>query len=108
MTDDEKAYHRKTAKDRKTQIVDAGLELAEQDGLKNVRRQELAEFVGIARSLITHHFGDMNGLLEEIVRAAIDQNKLKVIGEAILLGYLITADLSADMRKAAINALAES
>ncbi len=85
----------------------AGLEIAQQDGLKNVRRQELADFVRIARSLITHHFGDMNGLLTEIVQAALDQNVHKVIGEAIVLGYPAATDAPLEVKTAALNAVAE-
>jgi len=106
MNDTDPMYHRMQSEDRKAQMVAAGLMLAIKHGLPNVKRQDVADQIGIVRSLITHHFGEMDTLRKAIVDAAIAQKEYKVIGEAIVLGYSSTHDLSEYTKNKALRAIA--
>ncbi len=106
MTEDEQ-LRRMTADKRRDQILDAALEMVSQDGIQNLRRQELTEHLGISKNLINHHFGDMDALREEIVRLAVERRHLRVIGFAIAAGYATALDADDDLKEAALQSLIE-
>ena len=76
---------RKQSAVRKDEIVEVALKQAELLGLKSITRQQVAEGVGVATSLISHHFGTMNQLQRAVIRRAIKQNSIPVVAQAVVL-----------------------
>lgn len=58
---------------RKQQIVDAGLALADADGVDNVTRDAIAERVGVSGAAVQYHFNTVKQLRRAIKRAAVAQ-----------------------------------
>lgn len=64
-------------------MLNAALTLATRHGYQNVTRKQIADVIGVAESLVSHHFGTMANLRRALVRHAIAQECLVVVGQAI-------------------------
>ena len=64
---------------RQNQILKAALELAIKKGLKNITRDELADYTHISRGLIHRYFGGFDNLKDKmdihIIKQIIEDNK---------------------------------
>ena len=87
---------RRSAQDRRAEIVDAARRTALRDGLENVTLRSLGEELGVAGSLVSHYFPAVDDLLAEAFAAAtgdeLDQAFDSVTDEsdpvAVLAGIL--------------------
>lgn len=87
---------------KRLDILLAGMQLAEEKGLNNVTRQDIAEYLGIAPSLVSHYFGEMQTMREAIARQAAKANNLNVILQAMVLGYPVKEFTTREQRALAI------
>lgn len=69
---------------RKAQVLAAALVLANADHYQRLSRNQIAEAVGISGPSIQYHFKTMAKLKRDIVRAAIRQEDLGVIAQALI------------------------
>ena len=68
---------------RKSTIVDAALTLAERDGFTGFTRDAVATAAGCSMGLVNHHFGTMNQLRRDVMRAAIRQGVIAVVAQGL-------------------------
>jgi AcrR family transcriptional regulator len=68
---------------RKEELLDAALALAKKHGYQNVTRNQIAEKVACAPSLIHHYFNTMNQLRRAIISAAIHQKEFTVLAQGL-------------------------
>ena len=68
---------------RQNQILKSALELAIKKGLKNITRDELADYTHISRGLIHRYFGGFDNLKDKILAIAIQQEILPILAEHI-------------------------
>jgi AcrR family transcriptional regulator len=61
---------RKSAEDRRAEIVAAATEVALSEGLEQITLRSVADRLGVAGSLVSHYFPSIDGLLAEAFRAA--------------------------------------
>lgn len=69
--------------DRKQQILDAAVKLAETKGYSHVTRDNIAACAECAPALISNYFGTMISLRRDIMRAAIRMRSLPVIAQGL-------------------------
>ena len=74
---------RKTADDRREQCIEVALELARHKPYWKVSRNEIADAVGVAGSVVQWHFGTVKNMRRQIMRAAIQAERLDIIGQGI-------------------------
>ena len=74
---------RKTADDRREQCIETALELASHKPYWKVSRNEIADAVGVAGSVVQWHFGTVKNMRRLIMRAAIKAERLDIIGQGI-------------------------
>ena len=63
---------RRTAEEAKSMILDAAERRLRELGPAGIKLQELAADVGVSHPAILHHFGSRDGLVEAVVRRALD------------------------------------
>lgn len=68
---------------RSASLLHAAAELAKKHGYQNVTREQIAKAAGVSEALVSHHLGTMPNMRRALVRHAIANNILIVIGQAI-------------------------
>lgn len=74
---------RKKADDRREECIQAALELAKDKPYWRVSRNEIADAVGVAGSVVQWHFGTVKKMRRQIMRAAIQAERLDIIAQGI-------------------------
>lgn len=96
---------RKTPEARRKEIVAAALHIAQRDGFQALDRTKIAEYAGCSVSLIQRYFATVKQLRRKVVRAALQSNKLVIVGQAIAAGEPSTNNLDPDIRRKALESL---
>lgn len=90
---------------RRDLILHRVLDMSEEHGYRQVTRPMIADRLGISERLITHHFGTMKQFQRDLVRAALQARRLKVIGQAIAAGDSHVKDIDPILRAEALSSL---
>src|SRR6266852_225455 len=72
---------RRTAEEAKSMILDAAEKRLRELGPGGIKLQELAADVGVSHPAILHHFGSRDGLVEAVVRRALDTLREAILEE---------------------------
>lgn len=72
---------RRTAEEAKLMILDAAEKRLREYGPAGIRLQELAADVGVSHPAILHHFGSRDGLVEAVVRRALETLRAVLLEE---------------------------
>jgi len=72
--------------DRYDAIIETALQLSEELGYTNIKRDQLCEAAGVSKGLVNHHFKDMAGLREMIMQTAVDQKLEAIIAQGLAAG----------------------
>lgn len=72
---------RRTAADRRAEIVSAATRIALRDGLESVTLRSIGEELGVAGSLINHYFDSIDDLLAEAFANAAHAEIVTIFGE---------------------------
>lgn len=72
---------RRTAEEAKSMILDAAEKRLRELGPAGIKLQELAADVGVSHPAILHHFGSRDGLVEAVVRRALDVLRATLLEE---------------------------
>lgn len=75
---------RLTANNRRAQCIEAALKLAEDKPYWKVTRNEIADECKVAGSVVQHHFGTVKQMRRQIMRAAIQAERLDIIAQGIV------------------------
>ena len=97
---------RKTADERREQILNAGLHLARKHGYQNVTREQIADRLGMKSSVLHHYFGTMTKYRRALVRCAITRNDVTVLGQALAAGDRHAKRAPEALRRRAARAIA--
>lgn len=73
------------AKQRISNILTAGLELAKEHGYQNVTREAIAEKAGMSTGLVSTRMGTMKELKRKLMREAIRVECLPVIAQGLAM-----------------------
>lgn len=94
-----------TARDRRAQILTAGLPVAEKKGYTRVTRDDLAEAAGVPPSLVSYHLGTMADVRRHLMREAIRAECLPVIAQGLAMGDARAKKAPEDLRRRAVTLL---
>jgi AcrR family transcriptional regulator len=70
---------RRNADEARTAILDATEKRLAASGPASIRLQEVAADVGVSHPTVLHHFGSREGLVEAVVRRALDSLEAKLL-----------------------------
>lgn len=94
--------------DRRKQLIETALKLAEGRDYTRITRDEIAAEAGVVGSVIHHQFGTMAKLRREIMRAAVAEERLAVICQGIATGDRQALEAPAELRLRALQSLVDS
>lgn len=89
---------------RKEQVIEAALSLAAKSHYLEVGREEIASALGFSASTIRYHFKTLTQLRKEVVRAAVKQEHLAVIAQAVTANHPQAVKVSKALRRRALMA----
>ena len=92
-------------KDRRDEILQAALNVAEKVGCKQLTRIQVAQKARCAESLVSSYFGTMAQFKRTIMRAAIRTERLKIIAYGIVEKDKHALKASADLKQRALSSL---
>lgn len=97
---------KRTAEERRSEILGKALELAEKVGYNRVTREALGERLGYASSsLIAHHMGSAADLKRKIMREAVRTENLAVVAQGLVLKDRVALKAPEDLRTRALESL---
>lgn len=70
---------------RRTELLDVALKLAERLGADKITHDCVAERAGVARSLVAHYFGTATQLRRDVMRAAVKQRLVVIVARGLAL-----------------------
>ena len=88
------------AEDRRAQMVEAGIVIARQYGIKALTRVALAAETGTTDGLVNRYFGSRAGLREAIICEGVARKDATVVAWAMRDGYQLEGVPRALMREA--------
>jgi AcrR family transcriptional regulator len=71
------------ASERIEHLLDAALRVAERDGYHVMTRRSIAQEAGVARSLVSHHLGDMPKVRTSVMEYAVSTKNARVVGQGM-------------------------
>jgi AcrR family transcriptional regulator len=90
----------------RNEILAAAMELSSKSGgFSRMTRDAVAKRAGVAAGLVTYYFGGMPGLRTAVVRKAVADENLAVLGEAIALGHAVARQAPDALRSRAVKQL---
>ncbi len=96
---------RMTPKDRKNEILLAGLKAAERLGFTNVRQADIAKEAECGFGTVTLRWGTMAQLRRAIMRQAVKQESLSVIATGLAIGDPNAKKAPEELKKKALATL---
>lgn len=92
--------------ERAAQILDAAVKLAVRTGWRRLTRDSIATSAKISTGLVSAHFGSMDNLRDEVMRAAVSRRILSIVREGIADRNKIANAAPADLRREALRDVA--
>jgi len=90
-----------TQSERKKQILETAMTIAEEKGYLHFSRQSVADRIGVGPSTINFYFNTADSLREAVLEEAKRSENLKIIAQACVVGA--TEGIPVELRKRAIN-----
>ena len=90
---------------RRVQLLEHALDLSEETHYLLVTRRTLAKRAGVAPTLITHYFKDMNNFRDEVMVAAVAWRRLAVVAQGLSARDRIAQCAAPAVRTAAVEYL---
>lgn len=98
---------RKDPKDRKYQILNAALVIAEKPGgFSKLTREAVAKEVPCSEGLVSQYFGTMIAFRRQIMRAAIMNKNLSVVAQGLAAGDIHAQKADKGLKSRALATLA--
>ncbi len=92
-------------KDRKRELVDAGILAARRVGFNNLRREDAASVAGCVVGTISLHFNTLGQFKRAIMREAIKREELRIIAEGLAVRDANALKAPEELKRRAAGAL---
>lgn len=96
---------RKPPKQRKAELLEAALQVAEATGYVHLTRQAVADKAGVVPSLVTHRFSTMADLRRSVMRQAIKREILPIIAQGLAVRDPHALKAPVDLQHKALKSL---
>lgn len=97
------AKNRMAPADRKAQLLDVAIQIAERVGYNKLNRLMIVKELGgeITDGLVSRYFGQRHSLRQAVLYAGIERGNLTILAQGLALGDTYARQAPASMRKAA-------
>lgn len=92
---------------RRSRVLESALALAQRDGYRKIRREDVAEQSGIAVGSVNLAFGTMQQLRDAVMTEAINRGLVGIVAEGIGNSDALAKAAPLSLRKKAIEFLAK-
>lgn len=94
--------YRRTYGERKQQLLDIAVDVAEKAGCDGLNARNVAEKAGVSYSLVRNHFPSTQNLYESVFKEAIRVENLGVIAQGIEYEFPLPQEIPAPLREKAV------
>lgn len=101
-----KKNKRLTPGDRRAEILESALNVAECVGYRHLTRVQVANNAGCAESLVSKYFGTMDKFRRTIMRAAVKDEHLPIIAQGLVAGDRFAQKADQTLRSRAMASMA--
>lgn len=91
---------------RNRRILDSALELAELRGYRAITREQVAERAGVATGSVNNAYGNMEGLRDAVMAAAVERRVPGVVAQGLADGHPAARAAPQDLKDSALASLA--
>lgn len=91
--------------ERQQQVINAGLQIADEYGIAGVTLPRLAKQSGLSHPLISYHCGCIADIRITVAKAAAKADKIKIVMQAVANELINFADLPAAIQQKIRNEL---
>jgi AcrR family transcriptional regulator len=88
----------------KEKILRGGIVLAEEKGYMCMTRDGIAEAADVTPSLINYNYGTLKGLITAVIQAAIAENNVVIVAQAIIARHQLLRSVDADYKLRTLTA----
>jgi len=96
---------RLTPEERKQQLVEIALGLAQDKSLELITAKQVTGAAGVCANLIQVHFGNMPNFRNEVMQEAISRGELEVIGHGITGQNEVAVKIPDKLKTEALNSI---
>lgn len=89
----------------KQKIIDVAVEHARAGSYLTIHRTEIAAEAGVAVSLVSYHFGSVEGVRDAVMQWAVDNNDHVIVAQGLVHGHPIAINAPASVRSLALSEL---
>ena len=90
---------------RREKILLAATEIAEESSLQAVTSYQVSKRIDIVRSSVLYYFKTHENLRDEVVKKAIADSNIRILGQALYCGNKMVKNISPALRNKVLNAL---
>ena len=89
----------------KEHILEVAYTMARRDGFGTLTRDGVAAEAGVAMGSVNHYWGKMSALREAVMRRAVEEENLELIGQGMALGDSVAKSAPLELRTRALTTL---
>jgi hypothetical protein len=87
---------------RKDHLLNVAVDLAKAQGYTNITRAAISEAAGVSEALVSHYFGGMSALREEIMVEAVRRPVIEIVAQGLGAGDAIAKNASGYVKQQAV------
>lgn len=91
--------------ERNAKVLEAAVAEAQATGFANLRRRPIADRAGVSQGSVNQAFGDMAGLRESVMTAAVQREILPILAAGVIEGHTVACGAPAELQQRALDSL---
>lgn len=91
--------------ERRKQLLDTALEVAESVGFENMTIGKVGRCAGCTQQLVSHYYGTREELRNAVMRAAVRRSVYRVIAQGLANGHPVALAAPRKLQKESLNTL---
>lgn len=91
---------------RNRAVLDAAIAMAQERGFASITRDGVAERAQVAAGSVNNAYGNMDGLRDAVMAAAVEQRLVDIVGQGLAAGHPAARNAPDDLKRDALAKLA--
>lgn len=91
---------------RNRAVLDAAIAMAGERGFAAITRDGVAERAGVAAGSVNNAYGNMDGLRDAVMAAAVERELVDIVGQGLAAGHTAARAAPEDLKARALAKLA--
>ena len=94
-----------TPASNKGHILKVATRMALKNGFNSLTRDSVAAEAFVAMGSVNHHYGTMDGLRDEVMRNAVENEILEIVAQGVASGHPIAQSAPVELKQRALTTL---